>query len=105
MCLRLYISRNGDIGREDFGVPRAVESVPGKVSGAWVFKGSPTPVSVVFENPEDGMTIDEVVEQFPVSREEIKAVLEFAVRHLDDRAAGRSRQSIPAIAHAKSRNT
>ena len=28
----------------------AVESIPGKVSGAWVFKGTRTPVTVVFEN-------------------------------------------------------
>jgi hypothetical protein len=37
----------------------AVESIPGKVSGAWVFKGTRTPVAVVFENLEDGMTVDE----------------------------------------------
>jgi uncharacterized protein (DUF433 family) len=40
----------------------AVESVPGKASGAWVFKGTRTPVAVVFENLEDGMTIDDVHE-------------------------------------------
>jgi uncharacterized protein (DUF433 family) len=61
----------------------AVERIPGKVSGAWLFKGSRTPVSVVFENLEHGMTIDEIIEQFPISREEIKAVLEFAARSLD----------------------
>jgi uncharacterized protein (DUF433 family) len=61
----------------------AVERIPGKVGGAWLFKGSRTPVSVVFNNLEDGMTIDEIIEQFPVSREEIKAVLEFAARSLD----------------------
>lgn len=61
----------------------AVERIPGKVSGAWLFKNSRTPVSVVFENLEHGMTIDEIIEQFPVSREEIKAVLEFAARSLD----------------------
>jgi uncharacterized protein (DUF433 family) len=60
-----------------------VESVPGKVSGAWVFKGTRTPVAVVFENLEDGMTIDEVMEQFPLTREQVKAVLEFAARSLD----------------------
>lgn len=60
-----------------------VESVPGKVSGAWVFKDTRTPVSIIFENLEDGMTIEEVVEQFPVTREQIKAVLEFAARSLD----------------------
>ena len=61
----------------------AVESVPGKVSGAWVFKGTRTPVAIVFDNLEDNITIDEVVEQFPVTREQIKAVLEFAARSLD----------------------
>jgi uncharacterized protein (DUF433 family) len=61
----------------------AVERIPGKVSRAWLFKGTRTPVSVVFENLEHGMTIDEIIEQFPVSREEIKAVLEFAARSLD----------------------
>jgi uncharacterized protein (DUF433 family) len=61
----------------------AVESIPGKVSGAWVFKGTRTPVALVFENLEDGMTIDELIEQFPVTREQIKAVLEFAVRSLE----------------------
>jgi uncharacterized protein (DUF433 family) len=67
----------------------AVESIPGKVSGAWVFKGTRTPVSVVFENLEDGITIDEVLEQFPVSREHVKAVLEFAARSLDAPVSGR----------------
>lgn len=60
-----------------------VESVPGKVSGAWVFKDTRTPVAIVFENLEDGMTIDEVLEQFPVTREQVRAVLEFAARSLD----------------------
>ena len=39
----------------------AVESVPGKVSGAWVFRGTRMPVAAVFENLEDGMSIDEIV--------------------------------------------
>ena len=61
----------------------AVESVTGRVSGAWVFRGTRMPVSIVFENLEDGMTIDEVMEQFPVTREQVRAVLEFAARSLD----------------------
>jgi uncharacterized protein (DUF433 family) len=61
----------------------AVESVPGKVSGSWVFTGTRTPAAVVFENLGDGLTIDEVLEQFPVTREQIIAVLEFAARSLD----------------------
>ena len=59
------------------------------MSGAWVFKGTRTPVAVIFENLEDGMTIDEVVAQFPVTREQVKAVLEFAARSLDTPVPGR----------------
>ncbi len=29
------------------------------------------------------MTIDEIMEQFPVSREQVRAVLDFAVRSLE----------------------
>ena len=62
----------------------AVGSIPGNVSGAWTFRNSRTPVKLVFENLEDGMTIDEIIEQYPVSREEIKAVLDFAAHSLDN---------------------
>jgi uncharacterized protein (DUF433 family) len=41
------------------------------------------PVSVVFENLEDGMTIDELMEQFPVTREQVQTVLDFAACSLD----------------------
>jgi uncharacterized protein (DUF433 family) len=54
----------------------AVESIPGKRGGAWVFKGTRTPVSVVFENIQD-MTVDELVTEFGVTREQVQAVLEF----------------------------
>jgi uncharacterized protein (DUF433 family) len=40
----------------------AVESIPGKVSGAWVFKGTRMPVETVFENLEAGMSVDEISE-------------------------------------------
>jgi hypothetical protein len=42
----------------------AVESVPGKRSGAWVFRDTRTPVSVVFDNLEVGASIDEIMEWF-----------------------------------------
>ena len=73
----------------DWSQCAAVESVPGKVSGAWVFRGTRMPVVTVFENLEDGMTIEEVVEQFDVTPEQVKAVLEFAARSLDAAAQGR----------------
>lgn len=62
----------------------AVESVPGRVSGAWVFRGTRIPVSVVFENLEDGLTIDEVAAMYDgLTLEQVKAVLEFAAQSLE----------------------
>jgi uncharacterized protein (DUF433 family) len=60
-----------------------VESIPGKVSGAWVFRGTRLPVATIFENLEDGMTVEELMEQLDVTREQINAVLEFTARSLD----------------------
>ena len=67
----------------DWSQCSAVESVPGRLSGAWVFRNTRMPVSAVFENLEAGATIDEIVEQFDISREQINEVLEFAARSLD----------------------
>jgi uncharacterized protein (DUF433 family) len=67
----------------DWAQGPAVESVPGKLSGAWVFRGTRMPVATVFENLEDGLTIDEIIEQFDVTREQVAAVLEFAARSLE----------------------
>ena len=62
----------------------AVESVPGKVSGAWVFRGTRIPVAAVFENLEDGLTIDEVAALYDgLTREQVKAVLEFTAQSLE----------------------
>jgi uncharacterized protein (DUF433 family) len=58
----------------------AVESIPGKVSGAWVFKNTRMPVSLVFENLEAGASIDEIMEWHHLTREQIVTVLEFAAR-------------------------
>jgi uncharacterized protein (DUF433 family) len=69
----------------------AVESVPGRLSGAWVFRDTRMPVSAVFENLEAGASIEEIIDQFDITREQINAVLEFAARSLDPIPA-----SIPA---------
>lgn len=62
----------------------AVESVPGKVSGAWVLRGTRMPVSAIFENLEAGANIDDIMEWFEgLDREQVKAVIEFAARSLD----------------------
>jgi len=55
----------------------AVESIPGKRSGAWVFRGTRTPISTVFENLQD-MNVDELVEESGVTREQVQAVPQFA---------------------------
>ncbi len=57
----------------------AVEQVAGKVSGAWVFKGTRVPVRALFENLEGGASVEQFVEWFPgVTREQALAVLKFA---------------------------
>jgi uncharacterized protein (DUF433 family) len=71
----------------------AVESIPGKVSGAWVFRGTRLPVATVIENLED-LSIEEVMEQFDVTREQITAVLDFVAKSLTTTSA-----SAPADAH------
>jgi uncharacterized protein (DUF433 family) len=60
----------------------AVESIPGKRSGAWVFKVSRMPVTAVFENLQD-MSVDELIEEFGVTRAQVQAVLEFAAQSAD----------------------
>ena len=40
----------------------AVERVPGKVSGEWLFKGTRVPVRPLFENLEDGARVDDFPE-------------------------------------------
>ena len=57
----------------------AVERVPGKVSGAWVFAGTRVPVRALFENLEGGARIEEFLEWFPgVTRGQVLAVLKCA---------------------------
>jgi uncharacterized protein (DUF433 family) len=75
----------------------AVESVPDRRSGAWVFRNTRMPVSTVFENLED-LSIDEVVEQFDVTREQIEAVLDFVAQSLKTSVA--AEQLATADAHS-----
>jgi uncharacterized protein (DUF433 family) len=60
-----------------------VERIAGKVSGAWLFRGTRVPVRALFENLEGGATVDEFLEWFPgVTRAQVEAVLEHAARSL-----------------------
>ena len=76
----------------------AVESVPDRLGGAWVFRNTRMPVSAVFENLEAGASIDEIIEQFDITREQITTVLEFAARSLD--APPLAPGSAPVDAHS-----
>jgi len=63
----------------DWSQCAAVERTPGKVSGAWVFRGTRVPVKALFENLEDGARVDDFLEWFPgVEREQAEAVLRHA---------------------------
>lgn len=67
----------------DWSQCNAVESTPEKLSGAWVFRGTRIPVAAVFENLEDGMTIEQIVSMFDgLNAEQVKAVLDFAAHSL-----------------------
>ena len=61
----------------------AVESVPGRVSGNWVFTGTRLPVYTLFENLAEGATINDFIEWFDgVKEPEVKAVLEHVAQEL-----------------------
>ena len=55
----------------------AVERSVGKVSGAWLFRGTRVPVYALFENLMDGASVGDFLEWFPgVERWQVEAVLE-----------------------------
>lgn len=59
----------------------AVELNPKLVSGAWMFRGTRVPVVALFENLEDGVTVNEFVELFPgVDLLHARSVLEHAAK-------------------------
>lgn len=65
----------------------AVESLPNKLSGAWVFRNTRVPVAALFENLRDGATIDQFLEWFPgVQRADVQAVLDFEISMLTTEA-------------------
>lgn len=66
----------------DWSQCAAVESIPGKVSGAWVFKDTRMPVQTIFANLETGMSPHEITEVFDVSEDQIRSVLQFVTDSL-----------------------
>ena len=61
----------------------AVERAPERVSGAWVFTGTRVPVRALFENLEEGASINDFLQWFPgVTREQAVADLTHAEHSL-----------------------
>ena len=61
----------------DWSQCEAVESIPGKVSGAWVLKDTRMPVATIFGNLESGASLDDIMEWYP------GLVIEFVKSALD----------------------
>ncbi len=69
--------------RRDWRTCHAVEQIPGKVSGTWVFRGTRVPVRALFENLRDGASIEDFLSWFPgVQREQVEAVLDHELESL-----------------------
>ena len=72
----------------DWSQCSAVERRPGKVSGAWVFKGTRVPVRALFENLQGGARVEDFLEWFPgVTRAQVDAVLKLTEKSLEVVAA------------------
>jgi uncharacterized protein (DUF433 family) len=62
----------------------AVDRIPGKLGGAWCFRGTRMPVRSLFEHLDRGCTVAEFVEWFPdVRLEQIHQVLAFTEASLE----------------------
>jgi uncharacterized protein (DUF433 family) len=65
----------------DWSTCAAVERDPGRLSGAWVFRGTRVPVAALFENLEDDIPVHQFIALFPgVSLAQARSVLEHAAR-------------------------
>ncbi len=72
----------------DWNQCSAVERTSGKVSGAWVFRGTRVPVRALFENLEGGARIEDFLEWFPgVTQQQVMTVLRYAKQTLAEPVA------------------
>ena len=61
-----------------------LEHQPGKISSAWVFKGTRIPISAFFKNLKDGASIDQFLAWFPgVTRAQVEALLDYELATLE----------------------
>ncbi len=67
------------MARLDWSQCPAVESIPGKVSGAWVLRNTRMPVATILENLEAGANVDDILTWYDgLNREQVKAVIGIA---------------------------
>jgi uncharacterized protein (DUF433 family) len=59
----------------------SVETVPGKVSGVPIIKGSRVQADTVLESHELGESVEEIAYSFDLNPEDIRKVLTFAASH------------------------
>ena len=65
----------------DWSSCNSVERNGARLNGIWLFKGTRVPVAALFENLEDGASINEFVEWFPgITLQQVRDVLEHAAR-------------------------
>ena len=62
-----------------------VERVPGRMSGAWVFRNTRIPLYTLFENLAEGATINEIASWFEgLTVEQLSRVLDHQTRMLTE---------------------
>jgi uncharacterized protein (DUF433 family) len=67
----------------DWSTCPAVEKDSGRMSGAWVFRGSRVPVKTLFDNLDAGASVDEFLEWFEgITPWQVHEVLTHASRDL-----------------------
>lgn len=67
----------------DWAACPVIERLPECVCGTWIFRDTRVPVSALFENLKDGLTLDQFVKLFPgVTQEQIRAVLDHTAKSL-----------------------
>ncbi len=65
----------------DWNTCPSLEKHPERLSGAWVFRGTRVSLVALFENMEDGVSVNDFVELFPgVQLEQVQDVLEHAAK-------------------------
>jgi len=75
----------------DWSQCSVVESDPERVHGAWVFRNTRLPISIVFECLAKGASIGDIIDWYGgVSREQIEQVISFVAESLQEPAHANS---------------